>query len=196
MEPSPLAANDAPPPGRLAGGYRPWPGTIDEMVDDDGRIRPAWRLLIDRLDHLERREIDTLFSRADHYLRDAGVYYRIYGNDGSNQRAWPLAHVPLLIEESEWQGIARGLVQRADLLERLVADIYGENRLVREGLLPPELIGASPEYLRPLAGIVPKQGFLHFVAFDLGRGPDGRWWVLGDRTQAPSGSGFALENRV
>ena len=192
-----MRPNEAARTGGLAAGYRAHPGTIDEMVDDAGAIRPAWRPLIDRLDWLDRAEVDARFARADHYLHDAGVYYRVYGAGGSNERAWPLAHVPLLIEEAEWQGIAAGLIQRAELLERVLADIYGDNRLVAEGLIPPELIAASPEYLRPMAGIAPpKGGFLHFVAFDLGRGPDGRWWVLGDRTQAPSGAGFALENRV
>ncbi len=180
----------------LAAFYRARPGTIDEMVDNSGAIRPAWRPLIDRLNSLERTELDARFARADHYLHDAGVYYRVYGAGGSNERSWPLAHVPLLIAEAEWQGIAAGLAQRAALLEAVLADIYGDNRLVAEGLIPPELIAASPEYLRPMAGIAPSGGFLHFVAFDLGRGPDGRWWVLGDRTQAPSGAGFALENRV
>jgi uncharacterized circularly permuted ATP-grasp superfamily protein len=79
----------------------------------------------------------------------------------------------------------------------IVADIYGDNTLVKRGLLPPELIAANPEFLRPMVGIKPVSGhFLHFCAFELGRGPDGGWWVLGDRTQAPSGAGFALENRV
>ena len=197
MEPEAnLATNKTARSGGLATGYRAPPGTIDEMVDGAGVVRPAWQPLIDRLDWLDRAEVGARFARADHYLHDAGVYYRVYGVGGSNERAWPLAHVPLLIEEAEWQGIAAGLVQRAELLERVLADIYGDNRLVGEGLIPPELIAASPEYLRPMAGITPKGGFLHFLAFDLGRGPDGRWWVLGDRTQAPSGAGFALENRV
>jgi len=196
MEPDPNAEmTGASTPVGLATGYRPLGGTIDEMVDETGTIRPAWRPLIDRLDQLDRSGIDALFARADHYLRDAGVYYRAYGDPDSNERAWPLAHMPLLIEEAEWRGIADGLVQRAELLERVVADIYSENRLVREGLLPPELVAASPEYLRPMVGATTGY-FLHLVAFDLGRGPDGRWWVLGDRTQAPSGAGFALENRV
>ena len=198
MEPETnLATNKTARSGGLAAGYRAHPGTNDEMVDDAGVVRPAWQPLIDSLDWLDRAEVVARFARADHYLHDAGVYYRVYGAGGSNERAWPLAHVPLLIEEAEWQGIAAGLVQRAELLERVLADIYGDNRLVSEGLIPPELIAASPEYLRPVAGITPpKGGFLHFLAFDLGRGPDGRWWVLGDRTQAPSGAGFALENRV
>ena len=198
MEPEANPATDRTArPGGLAAFYSAHPGTIDEMVDDAGAVRPAWQPLIDRLDRLDRAEVGARFARADHYLHDAGVYYRVYGAGGSNERAWPLAHVPLLIEEAEWQGIAAGLVQRAELLERVLADIYGDNRLVAEGLIPPELIAASPEYLRPMAGIAPPRGgFLHLIAFDLGRGPDGRWWVLGDRTQAPSGAGFALENRV
>ena len=192
-----LATNAATRSGGFAAGYRGRPGTIDEMVDDAGSIKPAWQPLIDRLGWLDRADVDARFARADHYLHDAGVYYRAYGDGSSNERAWPLAHMPLLIEETEWQGIAAGLVQRAELLERVLADIYGDSRLVAEGLIPPQLIAASPEYLRPMVGITPpKGGFLHFVAFDLGRGPDGRWWVLGDRTQAPSGAGFALENRV
>ncbi|RYE82792.1 MAG: hypothetical protein EOP19_15370, partial [Hyphomicrobiales bacterium] len=85
----------------------------------------------------------------------------------------------------------------AELLERMVADIYGDNALVRRGIIPPELVARNTEFLRPMVGVKPASGhFLHFCAFELGRGPDGGWWVLGDRTQAPSGAGFALENRV
>ena len=192
--------NPAPIPETGGAGlfadYRPRPGAIDEMVGPDGRVRPAWKPLIARLGGMSRREIDVQFARADHYLRDAGVYYRAYDKGGSDPREWPLAHVPLMIEESEWRAIASGLVQRADLLESVVADIYGANRFVGAGLLPPQLVAASPEFLRPMVGAPVKDHFLHFLAFELGRGPDGRWWVLGDRTQAPSGAGFALENRV
>ncbi len=177
--------------------YRPVPGVPDEMVDADGNARPIWASLIDRLEELGPEELSRRFSRADQYLRDAGVYYRVYDKSGEAEREWPLAHVPLLIDEREWAQIADGLKQRADLFEEIVADIYGDNRLAAEGLLPPALIGSSPEFLRPLVGVKPESGhFLHFCAFELGRGPDGRWWVLGDRTQAPSGAGFALENRV
>jgi uncharacterized circularly permuted ATP-grasp superfamily protein/uncharacterized alpha-E superfamily protein len=181
----------------LLDGYQPLPGVPDEMVDASGRPRPAWTSFLAQLEALGAEELGRRFARADQYLRDAGVYYRVYDKAGAKEREWPLAHVPLLIDEEEWSQISAGLVQRADLLERIVADIYGPNDLVRQGLLPPGLIAASPEYLRPLAGTTPASGrFLHFCAFELGRGPDGKWWVLGDRTQAPSGAGFALENRV
>ena len=143
-------------------------------------------------------ELPQRFARADQYLRDAGVYYRVYDKAGANEREWPLAHVPLLIDES---GVGRHQ-RRPDAARRSVRGdrrrhLRRRTRLVEEGLLPPGLIAASPEYLRPFVGVKPAGGhFLHFCAFELGRGPDGAWWVLGDRTQAPSGAGFALENRV
>ncbi len=181
----------------LVADYRPLPGVPDEMVDAAGNVRPAWSQLIGALDELGHDEVAGRFERADQYLRDAGVYYRKYDGAEGKERAWPLAHVPLIIEEDEWRDITRGLTQRVELLETIVADIYGNNELVQRGLLPPELIARNAEFLRPVVGIRPASGhFLHFCAFELGRGPDGKWWVLGDRTQAPSGAGFALENRV
>ena len=183
-------------PGLVA-GYQLLPGVPDEMLDAAGDLRPVWRPLIEALDQLGSQELDARFERADRYLRDAGVFYRKYDGTEDNDRAWPLAHVPLMLEEEEWESISRGLVQRVELLEHIVADVYGDNRLVEAGLLPTELVATNDEFLRPLVGVRPTSGkFLHFCAFELGRGPDGGWWVLGDRTQAPSGAGFALENRV
>ncbi len=167
------------------------------MIDPAGNIRPGWSQLLAGFDELGPDGLAARFERADQYLRDAGVFYRKYDGAEGKERAWPLAHVPLIIDESDWLLITHGLTQRADLLERLLADIYGANTLVARGLLPPELIARNPEFLRPVVGLRPASGhFLHFCAFELGRGPDGNWWVLGDRTQAPSGAGFALENRV
>lgn len=183
-------------PGIIA-GYRLLPGVPDEMLDAAGNIRPGWAPLIEAFDRIGADELAARFERAEQYLRDAGVFYRKYDGAEGKERAWPLAHVPLIIGEDEWKRISRGLVQRAELLELIAADIYGENTLVSRGLLPPELIARNAEFLRPMVGIRPVTGhFLHFCAFELGRGPDGGWWVLGDRTQAPSGAGFALENRV
>ncbi|MER2536735.1 MAG: circularly permuted type 2 ATP-grasp protein [Rhizobiaceae bacterium] len=183
--------------GRLLDSYRPLRGVFDEMVDEQGRPRASWRRFIAALDALGPDELKRRFARADQYLRDAGVYYRLYDKDGAKEREWPLAYVPMLVDEDEWATISAGLIQRAELFEAIAADIYGDNRLVAQGLLPPSLVASSPEYLRPVAGAVPAGGhFLHFCAFELGRGPDGGWWVLGDRMQAPSGAGFALENRV
>ncbi len=185
-------------PGRsLLSGYRPIAGVTDEMLDASGEVRPGWDMLISALSDIPYKERSERFARADQYLRDAGVYYRVYEGQGAREREWPLAHLPLIISQVEWDEISAGLEERAELLERIVADIYGANLLVGRGLIPPALVAGNPEFLRPLVGIEPVGGhFLHFCAFELGRGPDGRWWVLGDRTQAPSGAGFALENRV
>ncbi|MEK1944679.1 MAG: circularly permuted type 2 ATP-grasp protein [Ensifer adhaerens] len=178
-------------------GYRALPGIADEMLDAHGNVRPVWQRLLSTLGRLDETDLVNRFARADRYLRDAGVFYRVYGGKDSSERSWPLSHIPVLIDEHEWATVSQGLIQRAELLEKVVADVYGENRLVREGLLPPALIASNPDFLRPLVGVKPADGhFLQFISFEIGRGPDGNWWVLSDRTEAPSGAGFALENRV
>ena len=182
---------------RFVSGYRPAPGVPDELVDSRGNIRPVWQRFMEHLTGKDAETIGRMFARGDAYLRSSGVFLRQYTNEKATERPWPLSHVPVLIHEREWETISAGLVERADLLERVAADIYGDNTLVREGILPGDLIAQSPEWLRPLVGVRPVGGrFLHFVAFEISRGPDGTWWVLNDRTQAPSGAGYALENRV
>nr|WP_244488939.1 circularly permuted type 2 ATP-grasp protein [Devosia sp. Root635] len=187
-----------PPAGPgIVADYRMQPGVPDEMIDPEGNIRPGWSELMAAFDRLGPTELAARFERADQYLRDAGVFYRKYDGAEGKERDWPLAHVPLLIAEADWSTISAGLIQRAELLETVIADIYGDNQLVQQGLLPPDLVARNGEFLRPLVGVKPVSGhYLHFCAFELGRGPDGAWWVLGDRAQAPSGAGFALENRV
>lgn len=176
--------------------YTPLPGVADELFDADGTMRPVWAPFMDQLGSLSPADLAAHLARGDQYLRDAGVYYRHYGED-QTERDWPLSHIPVILHEDDWARLCDGLAQRADLLEQVVADLYGDNRLVAEGHLPAELIAQNPEWLRPLVGVKPASGhFLHLLAFEIGRSPDGSWLVLGDRTQAPSGAGFALENRV
>ena len=177
--------------------YRPLPGVPDELCDEAGRMRPGWSGLLAHLSRLSPDEIAHDFARGDQYLADAGVFFRSYGDTTLTGRDWPFSPVPIILPEAEWSSISAGLIQRADLLEQVVDDLYGDNRLVAEGHLPASLIAQSPEWLRPMVGVKPRSGnFLHFIGFEIGRGPDGRWWVLSDRTDAPSGAGFALENRV
>jgi uncharacterized circularly permuted ATP-grasp superfamily protein/uncharacterized alpha-E superfamily protein len=171
------------------------PGIPDEYIAQDGTPRAVWTRFFDAFAALAPADIERRFGAADRHLRDAGVTYRAPGE--SADRLWPLSHLPLLIDEAEWQQLAAAIVQRAELLELVLSDIYGEGRLVAEGAIPAAAIAGSAEYLRPVCGIKPPGGrYLSLYAADVGRGPDGRWWVLGDRTQAPSGSGYALENRL
>ncbi|MCY0093980.1 circularly permuted type 2 ATP-grasp protein [Hoeflea ulvae] len=190
------AEAEVPERPSILSGYTPLPGVPDELLADDGSIRPEWAGLIAHLDAMKPDERERAFARGTQYLRDAGVFVRNYGEDKS-RRDWPWSPLPVIQPARQWQALAEGLAERADLLEAVVADLYGANRLVAEGHLPADVIASNPEWLRPLVGVKPASGhFLHFLSFEIGRGPDGGWWVLGDRTQAPSGAGYALENRV
>lgn len=182
---------------RFVAGYDPLPGVADEMFDAKGAMRPVWQPLVAAMATMTEEERGARFARGAQYLRDAGVFYRQYGEEGAGEREWPLSPVPVILSESDWAGIEAGLTQRADLLEAVMADLYGPAKLVADGLLPAAVVARNAEWLRPLVGVAPRGGhFLHFIAFDIARNPDGTWFVLGDRTQAPSGAGFALENRV
>jgi uncharacterized circularly permuted ATP-grasp superfamily protein/uncharacterized alpha-E superfamily protein len=182
---------------QLLSGYKPLPGIFDEMMDEHGNVRAHWQPFLTMLAGLGVDAIGRRFAAADRYLRNSGVYYRVYEDSAGVERPWPLSHVPLLIEPTEWATLKTGLIQRAELLEAVLADAYGPASLVQEGRLPAALIAGNPEFLRPLVGVKPAGGaHLRLYAVDVGRGADGRWWVLGDRTQAPSGAGYALENRL
>src|SRR5438874_1641858 len=175
--------------------YARLPGIPDEYIAQDGTPRAVWTRFFDAFATFSPADIERRFGAADRHLREAGVSYRAPGE--SADRLWPLSHLPLLIGEADWQQLTAGIVQRAELLELVLRDLYGEGRLVAEGAVPAAAIAGSNEYLRSVCGIKPPGGrYLHLYAADVGRGPDGRWWVLGDRTQAPSGAGYALENRL
>jgi uncharacterized circularly permuted ATP-grasp superfamily protein/uncharacterized alpha-E superfamily protein len=175
--------------------YVPLPGIPDEYIAQDGSPRAVWSRFFEAFAALTPAEIERRFGTADRHLREAGVSYRAPGE--TSDRLWPLSHLPLLIDETEWRQLSAGIIQRAQLLELVLSDLYGEGKLVAEGAIPAAAIAGSPEYLRAVCGIKPPGGrYLSLYAADVGRGPDGRWWVLGDRTQAPSGAGYALENRL
>ncbi len=177
--------------------YRPGPGGFDELLDTEGRVRPVWRHFVEGFAGLSEAELKRRTARGEQYLHDAGVFFRRQGADGAGGRTWPFSPVPLILHERDWQSLADGLVRRAELLEAVAADLYGENRLVAEGTLPADAVAASRAWLRPLVGVRPASGhFLHFIAFDVGRRPDGAWQVLRDRTEAPAGAGTALETRL
>jgi uncharacterized circularly permuted ATP-grasp superfamily protein/uncharacterized alpha-E superfamily protein len=174
--------------------YARLPGIPDEYIGEDGP-RPVWSRFFEAFGSLAPADIERRFGAADRHLKEAGVTYRTPGE--SADRHWALSHLPLLIGESDWQQLSTGIAQRAHLLELVLRDLYGEGKLVADGAIPAAAIAGSHEYLRQICGIKPPgKRYLSFYAADVGRGPDGRWWVLGDRTQAPSGAGYALENRL
>ncbi|NOJ45572.1 circularly permuted type 2 ATP-grasp protein [Bradyrhizobium archetypum] len=175
--------------------YARLPGIPDEYIGSDGAPRAVWARFFDAFAALSPVDIERRFASADRHLREAGVTYRAPGETAD--RLWPLSHLPLIIDEADWQQLTAGIAQRAQLLEMVLRDLYGDGRLITEGAVPAAAIAGSNEYLRAVCGVKPPGNrYLHFYAADVGRGPDGRWWVLKDRTQAPSGAGYALENRL
>ncbi|HWV98891.1 MAG TPA: circularly permuted type 2 ATP-grasp protein [Candidatus Acidoferrum sp.] len=178
--------------------YSAAPGIFDEMNEAHATLRPHWRSFIESLQQLGQRELASRWENGGRIIREHGVTYNVYGDPQGMDRPWGLDFVPLLITAEEWAHIEHGLVQRSRLFNLILADLYGgSQRLLRDGFLPPELVYANPGFLRPCRGInVTSQVYLHLHACDLGRSPDGQWWVLSDRTQAPSGAGYAWENRT
>jgi uncharacterized circularly permuted ATP-grasp superfamily protein/uncharacterized alpha-E superfamily protein len=169
----------------------------DEMSADGVTPRPHWAHLMESLQATGTEELGRRWERAERRIRGNGISYNIYGDPLGASRAWRIDIVPLLIPAEEWRFIEAGIIQRAQLLNLLLEDLYGAQRLVSQGQFPAALLYANPAFLRPLVGVrVPAHSYLHMLAVDLARSPDGQWWVLADRTQAPSGSGYALENRT
>lgn len=163
--------------------------------------REHWQPLIDGLQRLGQEELRRRTSEIQRLLRENGVTYSVYNDPNGLHRAWQLDPMPLIVGEHDWRVIESGLQQRVELLNLILSDIYGERRLIAQGLLPLELIYTHNGFLRPCNGISfptyeAKSRQLRIYAADMARGPDNRMWILSDRTQAPSGAGYALENRL
>ena len=169
----------------------------DESMGSDGRLRPHWETFFQSFKKLGPDEMKLRQNDILRLLKENGVTYNIYGDPAGTHRPWMLDPIPLLIGRNEWNTIEAGLVQRATLLDLIVKDIYGQRRLIRNGILPMELIYHHAGFLRQCAGVaLPGKHHLVMYAADIARSPEGRIWVVNDRTQAPSGTGYALENRI
>jgi uncharacterized circularly permuted ATP-grasp superfamily protein len=171
--------------------------TYEESSADGVTPRPHWSPLMESLRTIGPEEIARRWSVAERRIRENGITYNIYEDPLGANRPWRTDVVPLMIAAEEWRFIEAGVVQRAELLSRLLEDLYGSQTLLKDGHFPAALLYGNPAFLRPLVGVkVPAHSYLHMLAVDLARSPDGQWWVLADRTQAPSGTGYALENRT
>ena len=171
--------------------------SYDELSADGVNPRAHWAHLMESLRGIGPEELGRRWIRAERRIRENGITYNIYSDPLGANRPWKIDIVPFLIPPSEWRHIEQGILQRAQLLNLILEDLYGSQNLVADGHFPAALLYANPAFLRPLVGVpVPAQSYLHMLAVDLARSPDGQWWVLADRTQAPAGSGYALENRT
>lgn len=169
----------------------------DELFEAGFTPRQHWRAMLDHLSRQSRDQMRYRIEALQRQVRENGVTYNVYADPKGSERPWDLNVVPFILPHDEWSGIEAAVIQRATLLNRVLNDVYGGQTLLRDGLLPPPLIHANGGFLRPCHGIRQHNDIaLHFYAVDLARAPNGRWWVVADRTQAPSGAGYALENRI
>jgi uncharacterized circularly permuted ATP-grasp superfamily protein/uncharacterized alpha-E superfamily protein len=184
----------APPP--LA-TYQRTPQLFDECHTADGKLRPHYARFVTSLAQVGESELARRWDNGRRLVQEQGITYNVYGDERGMERPWELDPMPFLIAPGEWRALEAGLIQRATLINRVLADCYGTQELIRSGWLPPGLVFGSPDFLRPCHGIKPVRGkFLVCYAADVARSPDGRWWVTSDRTQIPTGAGYALANRL
>ncbi len=176
--------------------YHPPKSAFDEIVTSENKLRDHWEFLIRSLEGLGPQELQQRTDSLQHLLRQSGATYNVYGDPQGAERPWPLDPIPVLITSTEWSHIERGLAQRAELLDLILRDLYSNRRLIKNSIIPPEVIYKHPGFLRPCHGTIhPERGLILYAA-DLVRGPDGTMQILGDRGPNPSGAGYALENRV
>jgi len=175
--------------------YNPPDAAADIYASSDPDVVRQWRSFASGLAAQAHGDLASLQTYFDRHVEDLGLAFRLTGDE--QERSWPLNPMPILIGSREWDGIEAGLVQRAELLEAVIADIYGEQRLVEQGHLPASVVSGSGHFARRMVGSRPPSGrFLHVYAVDLARDPTGEWRVLADRVRLATGVGYALENRL
>jgi len=172
-------------------------GYWDEALLPSGYPRRHWRELAVAIGRMGFRQLSRAWQTGQRLIQANGISYNAGDDTQDNERPWPMDPIPLVISEGEFAQIERAVIQRATLLNAMLVDLYGEQRLIHEHRIPHALVFANPQFLRPCVGIKPSDSlYLHTYAADLARSPDGRWWVISDRTQAPSGMGYTLQNRL
>jgi uncharacterized circularly permuted ATP-grasp superfamily protein/uncharacterized alpha-E superfamily protein len=193
--PAGLAAALAPP--AASGHFDELRGGISPGDGRRGPLAPSWSAFFEHLGEAGFADLDSRQQDLARQVRDNGITYNVYAEAGGPQRPWSLDLFPLVITPESWRGLEVGLLQRVRLLDSILADVYGPQQVLARNLLPPALVQGHPGYLRALHGVRPAgDTFLHIAAFDLARDPRGQWWVVSQRTQAPSGLGYLLENRL
>jgi uncharacterized circularly permuted ATP-grasp superfamily protein/uncharacterized alpha-E superfamily protein len=181
----------------LLSGYTTLEDRYDELLSSAGVPRAHWETFLQTLAARQGGQVSDTLSMMEREVREHGVTYNVYADPKGADRPWEVDPLPLLLPAREWEEIEAGIAQRAELLNRVLADVYGPQELLKSGAIPPSVIFGHSGFLHQVQGIRPPGGVhLFSYAADLARSPDGHWWVVQDRTQAPSGAGYALENRL
>ena len=184
-------------PQELLAAYSIVAAHYDEMLQGPFTPREHWRALLEHVIAAPPELMRERLYALRRQMRENGITHNVNADPRGTDRPWDLDLLPLILPHEEWIQIEAGIAQRATLLDRMLGDVYGEQRLLKEGALPPGLVLGHAGYLHPCRGTrVPGDVRLHLYAADLVRSPEGRWHVVGDHTQAPTGAGYALENRL
>jgi len=192
-----MSVEPKPRSGPLLQKYERRAGVFDEFLGEDGRPRSQYAKLFEEFDAVDIAEIRRRRETCERLVHEQGITYHVYGDPRGMERPWQLDPMPLVMAADEWRELEAGLIQRATLLNRILVDCYGSQELIRSRWLSPALVFAQPDFLRPCHGVrMANDSFLNLYAADLARSPDGRWWVVSDRTQIPTGAGYALANRL
>ncbi|AXX91016.1 hypothetical protein CKA55_02350 [Arcobacter suis] len=171
--------------------------SFDEMFDAQCNVKPHWNEIKNGLDNAGIKQLEQKQLEIDWRLEDNGVTYNIYNDPEGNNRRWNLDPIPMVLTSAEWDEISKGLKQRAKLLNLIFKDLYTEQRLIKEGIVPAEIIFAHKSFIPEVFNFENIDYYsMRFYATDISRGPDGKFWVINDRTQSPSGLGYAIENRL
>ena len=173
----------------------PAPARFDETLGPDRRRRPGWGIVLERFDALDRDGIVQRQHEIERQLRSNGVGFSPLGPFTAEARPWQLDLMPMVVEPADWAALSAGVLQRARLKRALLEDVYGEQRLLAERVVPPSLVYAHPAYLRDAVGIE-ASGRLPLYGCDVSRAPNGEWYVADDICQYPEGLGYTLENRL
>ncbi|MGD9805701.1 MAG: circularly permuted type 2 ATP-grasp protein [Hyphomicrobiaceae bacterium] len=171
-------------------------GTFDELVGPDGRTRPHWSALLTGLGRLSPRDRLARASRLDRQVRETGLAHDIFADPEKQRQQWRLNLMPLVLAPEEWSWLERAISQRARLFNAILSDVYGPQRLLRNGIVPPAIIFGDTAFLRPCQNIIPAGGHLQFYAADLARSSEGSWRVIDNHAETPAGVGYAVANRV
>ncbi len=172
--------------------------SFDELYDDKNNIRECWKEVVNDIEEAGLNTLNDKQAEIDWHLQDNGVTYNIYDDqDGPKNRSWSLDPIPFVIEEEEWKTVKKGLKQRAKLFNLIIKDLYSEQRLIKDNIVPAEVVFGYKGFATEVFNFGNKENFnLYFYATDIARGPNGKMWVVSDKTQAPSGLGYAIENRL
>ena len=171
-------------------------GFFDEMFTEDGQTRSGYIFFKDRVEQLTKEEFMRRQISAERALMAMGITFNVYSENEGTERIMPVDIIPRIVSAQEWEKMEKGLIQRITALNLFLADIYSDQKIIKDGIIPKEVIYSSKNFLEPCMGIKPpKNIWIHITGTDLIRGNDGEYMVLEDNLRCPSGVSYMMENR-